>query len=253
MAAGCIDFLRNWRASWRPRWAFMPTGNAGLLVDVLLLAVSIFEQYGVSYTIHHGALLGALRLQGLLPWDIDADLFLTGETEATFHDKVATALADHGLSLERRGPGYFIIRPRLSIAGLALPLFPMVEVDLLRETRTALGEAVYDQHAAHRRWDAGELLPLRRYPFYGSYLMGPRAAEPVLERLYQGAGSEPAMRPFRRPGLPPRTENFWRREGRAKAGWTGPPYPAAGRRFDARSYGVAWSAAHGIWRTVSIA
>ncbi|MBS0547642.1 MAG: LicD family protein [Proteobacteria bacterium] len=215
----------------------MPIGNAGLLVDMLLLTVSIFEQYGVSYTVHHGALLGALRLQGLLPWDIDADLFLAGETEATFHDKVATALADHGLSLERRGPGYFIIRPRLSIAGLALPLFPMVEVDLLRETRTASGEAVYDQHAAHRRWDAGELLPLRRYPFYGSYLMGPHAAEPVMERLYQGAGSERSLKPFRRPGLPPSTDEFWRskrpRDGRMD-------WPAVSRRGQEFRRSILW-------------
>jgi len=190
----------------------MPKANAALLVDVTLLAVSILERQGVAYTIHHGCLLGATRLHGLLPWDIDTDLFLVGGTGEGFQTRVAVALADHGLALEERWPGrYYVVRPALFFAGRVVPLFPLIEVDLLQESLNAGGETVYDQHASHRRWDAGELLPLRRHAFYGSWLSGPHVAEPVIERLYGGAGSMEAIRPFAPASLPATVDAFWRR------------------------------------------
>jgi len=165
---------------------------------------------GVSYTIHHGCPPGSVRLQGLLPWDIDADLFVVGKGPG-FRAKVAAALDQSGLVVEERwADRYFVIRPALSLFGRVLPLFPLVEVDLLQESRNDLGQTLYDQHASHRRWDAGEPLPLRRYKFYESWLAGPYDPEPVLERLYQGAGSVSAISRFRRARLPSETEKFWK-------------------------------------------
>ena len=204
------DFLRNWRASLRPRWAMMPSANAALLAEALLVVASIFEAAGVVYTVHHGCLLGTTRLRGLLPWDIDADLFLVGETGDSFKAKVGGPLSEFGFALEERAASrYFVVRPAISFFGYVVPLFPIVEVDLLQESTDPLGRIVYDQHASHRRWDAGELLAIGRYAFYGTWLAGPRDPEPVLARLYREAGSPKALGRFRPACLPVNVDHFW--------------------------------------------
>lgn len=189
----------------------MPSANAAHLVETLLIVSSVFESVGITFTIHHGCLLGVTRLRGLLPWDIDADLFLVGETGGSFKAKVAEPLAELGFTLEERVAGrYFVVRPAVSVFGYVVPLFPIVEVDLLQESTDPLGQIVYDQRAPHRRWDAGELLPIRRYAFYSTWLPGPRDPEPVLVRLYREAGSPEALGRFRAAHLPVAEEHFWR-------------------------------------------
>jgi hypothetical protein len=163
----------------------MPTSNAALLVECAFVVASIFERAGVSYTIHHGSLLGATRLQGLLPWDIDFDLFVLTDKGRTFDfDRLSSVCSEHGLHIDEIDRGrYFIIRPALTIGGRLVKLFPVIEVDILKPSQNERGEAIYDQSATHRKWDGGELEPLRRYPFHGSWLPGPNNPEPVLVRL----------------------------------------------------------------------
>jgi hypothetical protein len=189
----------------------MPKSNAALLVECAFVVASIFERAGVSYTIHHGSLLGATRLQGLLPWDIDFDLFVLTDKGRTFDvDRLSSVCSEYGLHIDEIDRGrYFIIRPALTIGGRLVKLFPVIEVDILKASQNARGEAVYDQSTTHRKWDGGELEPLRRYPFHGSWLPGPNNPEPVLVRLYQDAGSKSAMQSFDRARLPRSTDLFW--------------------------------------------
>lgn len=197
----------------------MPQRNAALLVDTAFLVASIFEREGVSCTIHHGCLLGATRLRGLLPWDIDIDLFILADKGRTPDlDRLGQICAKHGLHIEMiEERQYFTIRPALRIAGKVVQLFPMIEVDLLKPSLNAQCEAVYDQSTAHRRWDAGELEPLKRYPFYGSWLLGPSDPEPVLFRLYQAASSEVALQRFHQARCHARRIYSGARPGRRRA------------------------------------
>lgn len=212
MHLGIISYLRNLRASSRPKWAMLPVSNATLQFETTLLAVSILERCGVIYTMHHGNLLGLTRLQGFAPWDIDSDLFFFNAAGTTFKDRVVETLKDHGLLLQERiAGGYFVIRPAVFMTGMTIPLFPFVESSFLYEDRNSRGEAVFNQYDPLRKWDAGELLPLRRYPFYSTWLNGPNNPEPVIERLYHGAGSPSAMARFERPTVHQSSEEFWRR------------------------------------------
>jgi hypothetical protein len=189
----------------------MPKNNAALLVDVAFVVASIFEREGVSYTIHHGSLLGATRLKGLLPWDIDFDLFVLTDKGRRFDvERLSRACSEHGLQMDEIERGqYFTIRPALRMGRKLVRLFPVIEVDILKSSQNERGEAVYDQSTAHRKWEGGELEPLKRYPYHGSWLLGPNNPEPVLVRLYQNASSAAAMQSFDRASLPCATDLFW--------------------------------------------
>jgi hypothetical protein len=68
----------------------MPSRNADLLADTLLTALSVIEAQGFAYTAHQGTLLGAARLQGLLSWDVDADIGLLEGNAETVQDRPRT-------------------------------------------------------------------------------------------------------------------------------------------------------------------
>jgi hypothetical protein len=209
--------LKGWLPSRRPAWAMMPRANAALMIDTLLTAVSVIEQAGVEYTAHQGTLLGAARLGGLLPWDIDVDIAIRGENADSAARKLAAPLAKHGLAfLFSPEHYYYTIRPlaEVAIPGIGrrmIALVPFVEVILLTATDDpATGETWHDRHSPHRMFGPGELLPLVRYPFHGSYVMGPANADPVLARLYGDVGGGGALAHFRPAVLDDATAKFWR-------------------------------------------
>ena len=44
-------------------------------------------EVGSHYEISHGTLLGALKVKGFLPWDVDGDLFVPGPIPMPFFKK----------------------------------------------------------------------------------------------------------------------------------------------------------------------
>jgi LicD family len=205
--------LRSWLPSQRPSWAMMPRVNADLMVDLILTTASVLEQHGVAYTAHQGSLLGAARLSGLLPWDIDADLAVMGENAETLAQKVQRPLHEHGIAMVfSKAHYYYTFRPMLCLGAAKHVLaVPLVEVILATATRDETsGDVWHDRHSPHRAFAPGELFPLQCYPWHGSYLMGPQDAEHVLGRLYGHAGGPRAFEGFHRAEVSEETELFWR-------------------------------------------
>jgi LicD family len=212
--------------SQRPRISMMPRRVATTFVENLFFLLSVLELEGIRYVVHYGTLLGAHRLGGVAPWDEDADIYILDGPPATVRARVESRLAGHGLHL-LPDDGFFWVRQRRWIAGQgfnALHFLPP-----LREggegTPTDDGPALC----------AGELHPLRRLPFHSSFVWGPAAPDPILERLYGRSGSVEVMSRFRAAPIHPEAEAFWRR---ARPVDELPDWPAISDRFRRRS---GWS------------
>ena len=189
----------------------MPVGNADLLSDTLLTALSVIEAQGFAYTAHQGTLLGAARLEGLLSWDVDADIGLLEADAEKARAGLEQALLECGLAFVfSKAAYYYTIRPFVTILGRRVLLFPMIEVILMSTTvdpRT--GEVSHDRHSPRRMFEAGELHPLRPYAWHTSFISGPSDPEPVLQRLYGQSGQPLAFQGHQAPRLGEEVARFW--------------------------------------------
>lgn len=185
----------------------MPSWFATPVVDSLLFVLSALEHHGVQYVAHKGLLLGAVRLGGLLPWDDDSDAFLVETSPDRVEKELGPVCESHGFVLRfRKREGYFFAYPRTAIP---FALSGLTELGLL--TRTVVGGTThFDAHERRRHLLEGELFPLRRIPFYGSYLLGPARAETALDRMYGPLASSDVMHRFAAPRIASPVAEFWR-------------------------------------------
>jgi len=199
-----LDRIETLLPSSRPRWAMMPRVAATHFTDLLLFVCSVLEYVGIEHVINYGSLLGAARLGSPLPWDEDHDLYVVDVDLASVRRRIEPIVTAHGYRLVPDRRGFLWIRHRLWAAGsghLALDVLPLVAdpADL----------PVWEGGAPHLV--QGELRPLRRLPFYGSFVWAPAATEALLVRLYGTSGSVETMSAFAAPPIAPETAAFWAR------------------------------------------
>ncbi len=207
----------------------MPSWFATPVVDSLLFVLSALEHHGLTYVAHKGLLLGALRLGGVLPWDDDSDAFLVDADAGDVERRFGPVCRAHGFALWlRRREGYFFAFPRTVFP---FALSGLTELGLL--TRTVDGEGThFDAHEPRRHLREGELFPLRRIPFYGSYVLGPARADVAVDRMYGALASPAVMSRFQAPHIARPVADFWR-EARPLDGTL--DWPRISRRFQERS------------------
>jgi hypothetical protein len=186
----------------------MPAWFASDAVDSLLLVLSALEHHGFTPVAHKGLLLGALRLQGLLPWDDDADAFLLDASPEDVIRRLGPVCQSHGLRLwYRQRHGYFFVFPQTALpfahAGLT-------ELGLLTRSVAPDG-AHFDAHEPRRHLTERELLPLQRIPFYTSWIHGPAQPEVAMHRMYGPLASPAEMGRFAAPQIAPASAEFWQR------------------------------------------
>jgi hypothetical protein len=140
----------------RPKFLMMPSSNADLLADTLLTALSVIEAQGFAYTAHQGTLLGAARLQGLLSWDVDADIGLLEGNAEKVQAGLERALDECGLALVFSSRAYYYtICPFIRIFGRRVLMFPMIEVILISTTIDPhTGDISHDRHSPCRMFGA---------------------------------------------------------------------------------------------------
>lgn len=207
-----------------PRWYATP------FVDSLLFVASALEHCGVRYVVLRGTLLGALRLQGVLPWDDDSDLFVVGENAESLEAKLGATLREHGFAFKFLAREYYFGAYPNTI--WQLPFAGLTEIGLFTESRDASGAVLYDVHEPRRRITAEQLLPPTTLPFYATHLPAPRDAQGALHRYYGELASAEALATFERPPIEHECEEFWRR-ARPLGGSL--DWPAISARFKQRA------------------
>ena len=65
--------------------------------ELLNFVVNICEKYGLQYWMDYGALLGAIRHNGFIPWDDDIDIAMLREDYDNFYDVVSEELEKYDL------------------------------------------------------------------------------------------------------------------------------------------------------------
>ena len=203
----------------------MPSGPSTHFAEMMLFSAAVLEHLGIEYVIHYGSLLGAARLGGPLPWDEDHDVFLLDVDLDDVWRRTEAIFAAHGYRLVRDRRGFIWVREKYWPAGAG-----HVALDVL----PPLVERVEDLPV----WEGGaphlvpsELRPLKRLPFYSTFIWAPAATETVLERLYGASAGAAVMAGFAAAPMKPEAAAFWARARTAE----GLDWEAISQRFRSRS------------------
>ena len=65
--------------------------------ELLNFVVNVCNKYDLKYWLDYGALLGAVRHKGFIPWDDDMDIAMTRKDYDKFKDVIAQEVKEHGL------------------------------------------------------------------------------------------------------------------------------------------------------------
>jgi hypothetical protein len=151
--------------------------NHLLLLQLLREFDTIADDRGLDYTICGGTLLGAIRHDGFIPWDGDADVDLPKEQavrlEQVFHNNPR-------YTLKKTGYGYKIMKQRT--------LYPFLDVFLTELAPDQ--EKIRYVHAWTRELypqylnEYNDIHPRRRYVFENLTLWGPCNGILLCERTY---------------------------------------------------------------------
>ncbi len=157
------------------------------LARLLELAGRRLDKAGICWWVTQGTLVGAMRHQGFIPWDHDADLNLKLE-QLPMLLELQAEFGRSGLRLKKAAGGYKLGYDRW-------PLFPYLDlVPVARRQSTwqlafPLDEAGLPTFGKHLQWPQEaireqDLFPLELVPFEGFEVWVPARAREVARQMY---------------------------------------------------------------------
>ncbi|ARF09632.1 phosphorylcholine metabolism protein LicD and glycosyltransferase family 92 domain containing protein [Indivirus ILV1] len=158
------------------------------LKQMLYNVDKIFKKNDISYCMNGGTLLGAIRHQGLIPWDDDADLYIMAYDENKFLS-LKPILNQQGYDIGYWWGGYKIyLLNGKNIDGKNKDYkFPFIDIFLL--SRDKHNNLIDKNKFCVMTWPNSyftdkEFYPLRPYKFHDFEIMGPHNPIPYLDRMY---------------------------------------------------------------------
>ncbi len=140
----------------------------------------LYVAHNISYWINFGTLIGAVRHQGIIPWDNDADVSMT-DSEAQKFLKLKPLLTQLGYQVNKRCFGYMILSQNAH-----LDIFLMKKRDgqyIFARRRPRNTFTGHDGKKVHFTED--ELFPLKEYAFGSFMVWGPNKPHRFLDHLYK--------------------------------------------------------------------
>jgi lipopolysaccharide cholinephosphotransferase len=166
-----LDQLKLRRA-FRPRWTTPCLRDALRLMETIDRVLTSAE---IPYMAYAGTLLGIQRHGGVVPWDDDLDLCLSGDDLARFLDLRETFRREN-IGLVRADGCYKLFwAGRRAIGPQAHWSWPFIDMFVWDK----VGARLVIRHSGDHYPFAG-ILPLRRAPFHHLQLPVPREVPPVL-------------------------------------------------------------------------
>lgn len=131
------------------------------LVEILFFVTSLLEEHNIPYFICWGTHLGAVRHQGLIPWDTDTDIGIFSEDYERVNNLVSI--------INEKG---FCLRYSKTTECLTTYYSQINELHLDIETWEKQGDTITWQNYSI---EYNEMFPLKKYKFYDRYLFGPNS------------------------------------------------------------------------------
>lgn len=167
-----------------------------VLVRMLKILDHICSGNGISYWMTAGTLIGALRHQGMIPWDGDIDVAMTEEDYQAFVGVSGELPPDIFFQNSETDPAYprkmTAIRAKLrdrysnyvewQLHNPRAKWHNGLQVDILLYRRDALGRLI--NPVRQTPYELNEIFPLTRIAFEGSQLLAPNNPLAYIARRY---------------------------------------------------------------------
>lgn len=135
------------------------------LLDTLRFAISFFDEYGLNWFVASGSCLGAIRHQGMIPWDDDIDVFMPRSDYEKLLDLKPKMIGSGFDVVSLRDDGYYtnfgkIINSSTTIwerkewpfvIGVYIDIFPLDRTELTTGEFTKKYKKYYNSLKKYRR------------------------------------------------------------------------------------------------------
>lgn len=157
--------------------------SANELYDLLQVIVCELDKSNTEYTIVGGTLLGAVRHNGLIPWDDDADLAILNKTPQEVLEILKPLEKINIISYEPLKGNIVIVKYEGS--KISLDLFMMRKSEnILNNEEVYQFLFPYNLQYPNEWFYEEELYPIKNYKFGPLFLKGPNNYENYLSRAY---------------------------------------------------------------------
>ena len=151
--------------------------NINEIYQLLQYVTCIFNKTDTQYTMVGGTLLGSVRQQGLIPWDIDADIAVLNKSFIEILDILSPLKDKKIISYINQYNG--IVKVKFKDSKIAIDIFIMNKMNDIY-----IFAPPYNYIYPNEYFTKNELYPLKNYKFGPLLLSGPNIAYNYLNRTY---------------------------------------------------------------------